>query len=117
MCSDKKYIKTLIENYEYDKHFSCNNLLCKRQCEPVPKIEELLEMLYRSPTKDNPFCRNWIIKQLHLVNRNIIILLIPWFVELSKRFNEIAYNLLFHFANKDPTFAFAYYFEIMCPNG
>ena len=114
MCSDKKDIKTLIERYEYDKHFSCNNLLCKRQCEPVPKIEELLEMLYRSPTKDSPFCRNWIIQQLQMCHRDIIILLTPWLVELSKRYNEIAYNLLFPFATKDPTFAFAYYFEIMC---
>ena len=55
MCSQKKDIRNLIEKYNYDKQFSCNNLLCKRQYEPVPKIEELLEMLYRSPTKDNPF--------------------------------------------------------------
>ena len=114
MCSEKKDIRVLIEKYDYNKNFSCNNLLCKRQCESVPKIEELLEMLYRSPTKDDPYCRNWIIKQLQLVNRNVIILLIPWFVELSKRYNEIAYNLLFPFAKQDFTFAFSYYFEIKC---
>ena len=55
MCSHKKDIRNLIDKYNYDKQFSCNNLLCKRQCESVPKIEELLEMLYRSPTKDDPF--------------------------------------------------------------
>ena len=48
------------------------------------------------------------------MNRNIIILLIPWFVELSKRYNEISYNLLFPLAKQDFTFAFAYYFEIRC---
>ena len=114
MCSESCNLKNLVENYNYNKKFSCNNLLCKRNCEPIPKIEELLEMLYRSPTKDNPYCRNWIIKQLQLVNRNVTILLLPWFVELSKRYNEIAYNFLFPLSKKDQTFAFSYYFEIRC---
>ena len=114
LSSKQQDLKELINLYSIEKKFSCNNLLCKRNCEPLPKIEELLEMLYRSPTKDDPYCRNWIIQQLNIIDKNIFILLLPWFVELSKRYNEIAYNCIFPFCKKFPNISFVYYYELRC---
>ena len=90
----EKEINKLVDYYKSNnKIYSCSSLLCRNECKNQCKIEHILEIGFNVDLNKHISLRNYLINLLVKKDNNIIQLITPWLIELSKKYISFGYLL------------------------
>ncbi len=105
----EKYIKFL-QNDDDDNIYECNSILCKSNCKNSCKPENILEIGFYVDLAKHITVEKYMIYLLNKKTTGFYHLLMPWLVELSKKFLELGLDLAFKCAIEAELF-YSFYFE------
>jgi hypothetical protein len=92
--------------------FRCNELACRRNCSPRPKLEEILEICENKYVLENKKCRDWILGKLKILSKNEVRLIIPWLINLCLKNYKIGKELLIPLCIGDDQLIYSLFFEL-----
>uniref|UniRef100_A0A6C0C1V7 FYVE-type domain-containing protein n=1 Tax=viral metagenome TaxID=1070528 RepID=A0A6C0C1V7_9ZZZZ len=102
--------KKLIEYYISSKKFyKCKHLLCRSGCRNICLSQNLLELCFYSDIK-NPYLEQFIKIELKGKNKNFLLYLMPWLIEIIKKNIEIGWEIITE-CIQDDELAYLFYFE------
>jgi hypothetical protein len=105
----KKYIDYL-KNEEKDKKYTCNSLLCTSNCRKSCKPENILELGFNIDLSNHLPIQKYIVHLLNNKTLDFYKLLMPWLVELSKKYLELGLDIAYKCAIDEDLF-YSFYFE------
>jgi len=97
-------------NKNNNKIYSCSSLLCRNDCKKYCKIENILEMGFNIDLNKYKTIKIYLLKLLLKIDENIIQLVMPWIIELSKKYISFGYILIKN--SKNIKSLYSIYFEI-----
>ncbi len=115
-CLNANSDRTIDEISEYmnyllttKKTYSCKNLLCRSNCKKKCKPEDILEIGFFLDLSKHLSAEKFLINCLNN-NKSYYKLLMPWLVELSRKYLELALDLAFKCVIEHNLF-YQFYFE------
>ena len=106
---DKKNDKE-IDKSEPNQEYSCKHILCKSNCNTNCKPENILEIGFYVDLSKHLCVEKYIIHLLNNKTTGYYNLLMPWLIELSKKFLELGLDLAFKCVH-DLHLYYSFYFE------
>ena len=108
----KKYIDFLLKENDKnnENNYNCKNILCKSNCNMTCKPENILEIAFYVDLSKHLCVEKYIVDLLNHKTKGYYNLLMPWLIELSKKFLELGLDLAFKCIN-DIELYYSFYFE------
>jgi hypothetical protein len=104
-------INKLINYYKKGTHvYTCNSLLCRRDCKNLCKAEDILEIGFNINLEKYISIQKFIIELLVKKTKKFFNLLLPWIIQLSKKY--YSFGILLCEKCSDITSIYNIYFEL-----
>jgi hypothetical protein len=108
---DIKDINKLINYYKKGKHtHTCKSLLCRRDCKNLCKAEDILEIGFNINLEKYISIQKFIIELLVKKTKTFFNLLLPWIIQLSKKY--YSFGILLCEKCNDIVSVYNIYFEL-----
>ncbi len=112
-------IKDILIDHENNQPFSCQELICKRNCDKMPKMEELLQMMklkyiYADPTNtiSSEYFSTWLLLKLETIPHTILKDLMPIILNIALENILLLRNVLIPLFILDSSLSYSFYYEL-----
>ena len=91
------------------KYIKCKNLLCRSGCSNICLSQNLLELCFYTDIK-NKYLEEFIKSEFKGKNKNFLMFLMPWLIEIIKKNTEIGWEIILE-CLFDEELSYLFYFE------
>lgn len=112
-------VKDLLQKHEKGKIYTCQQLICKRNCSEHPTIEELLQMMrikyiYNDPKKQksSDYFSSWLMLKLQNIKNDIIKDMMPIIINISIENLLLLRNVIIPLCAISNNLAYSFYYEL-----